>query len=102
MHSNKATSYIKEVQEAADKNELTYTKAATMEDLYLMNKGDEQIYGTQTAYVNDQYIIWPIKDVESINIRRKEAGFSQTVHEFAKELFGDNYVFKPVKLKDIK
>ncbi len=95
MHSNSIDKYINQVKEAAEKNELTYTVAATMEDLYLMNKGENQIYGTQTAYIDDKYIIWPIQDVESVNARRKEAGFKSTLQEYAKELFGDNYMYKP-------
>lgn len=102
MHSNRIPSFIEQVKEAAEKNELTYEKAAIMEDLYLMNKGEEQIYGSQTAYVNDKYVIWPIKEVESVNVRRKEAGFSKTVQEYAKELFGDDFTFEPIKLEDVK
>ena len=95
MHSNSIDKYIVQVKEAAERDELTYTIAATMEDLYLMNKGEDQIYGTQTAYVDEKYVIWPIKDVETVNVRRKEAGFTSTVQEYAKELFGDDYMFKP-------
>ncbi len=102
MHSNKINDYINIVKAAADKNELTYTKAAEMEDLYLMNKGEPQIYGTQTAYINDKVSIWPIKDVEGINYVRKDAGFTQTVQEYAKELFGEDYIFVALKMEDIK
>ncbi len=102
MHSNKANDYIDIIKTAADKNELTYTKAAEMEDLYLMNKGEPQIYGTQTAYINDKVSIWPIKDVEGINYVRKDAGFTQTVQEYAKELFGEDYIFAALKMEDVK
>lgn len=102
MHSNRVAKYINAVKEAAENNELTYSKAATMEDLYLMSKGEEQIYGTQTGYINNEVTIWPIKEVESVNIIRKEAGFTQTVQEYAKELFGPDYIFKPSKIEDTK
>lgn len=102
MHSNQIEKYIDKIKEAAEKNELTYTKAAEMEDLYLMNKGKEQIYGTQTAYIKDKVVIWPIKDVEGVNIVRKDAGFTQTIHEYAKELFGEDYIFEPINIKNVK
>ncbi len=102
MHSKSIKKYIDVVKEAAEKNEMTYVKAAEMEDLYLMNKGEEQIYGTQTAYVGESTVIWPIKDIEGINIIRKDAGFTQTVQEYAKELFGKDYIFEPTSIKDVK
>ena len=95
LHSNSIDNYIEEIREAAKYNEITLTLAATMEDLYLMNKGEDQIYGTQTAYIDEKYVIWPIKDVENVNERRKKAGFKLTLQEHAKELFGDEYMFKP-------
>ena len=98
MHSNKTDKYIDIVKNAAEQNELTYTLAATMEDFYLMNKGEEQIYGTQTAYIDENYVIWPIKNVKSVNSKRKYAGFSLTIQEYAKELFGKEYVFSNATL----
>ena len=95
LHSNSIDTYIEEIREAAKHKELTLTVAATMEDLYLMNKGEDQIYGTQTAYIDDKYVIWPIKDVENVNERRSKAGFKLTLQEYAKELFGEGYMFKP-------
>ncbi|MEE9349371.1 MAG: BT_3928 family protein [Flavobacteriaceae bacterium] len=102
MNSNNIDKYIEQIKSAAEKNEMTFSKAATMEDLYLMNKGEEQLYGTQTSYINDKISFWPIKDIEAINIRRKEAGFELTVQEYGKKLFGDDYVFEPTKMDDIK
>ncbi len=101
IHSNSIDKYIEEVKEAAEKNELTYSKAATMEDMYLKGQNKEQLYGTQSAYFNDKYIIWPIKDEESVNYRRKEAGFETTIYEYAKELFGDDYVYEPLTLNKV-
>ncbi|MCF6351194.1 MAG: DoxX family protein [Flavobacteriaceae bacterium] len=102
MHSEKIDKYIDLIKEAAEKNELTYTKVAAMEDLYLMHKGKPQIYGTQTAYINEKVTIWPIKDVEGVNIVRKDAGFTQTIQEYAKELFGEDYIFEPIKIEAVK
>jgi hypothetical protein len=102
MHSNKVDKYIEQVKAAAEKNELTYAKAAVMEDLYLMNQGKEQLYGTQTYDFGEETIIWPIKDVEAVNILRRDAGFSLTVYEYAKELFGKDYIFEPKTLAEVK
>ncbi len=102
INSNAIATHIERIKEAANKDELTYTKSATMEDMYLMNKGEKQLYGTQTVYFNGEYVIWPIKDIEAINVRRKEAGFSNTLQEYAKELFGKSYFFEPVSLEDIQ
>ena len=102
MHSNSVSRHIEAVKIAAENNELSYTKAATMEDFYLMSKGEEQIYGTQTGYINEEVTIWPIKEVEAVNVIRKEAGFGLTVQEYAKELFGADYIFEPSKIEDTK
>ena len=101
IHSNNIDKYIDIVKKAAENNELTFTQAAWMEDMYLMNQKKEQIYGTQTAYVGDKYIIWPIKEFESVNYLRKEAGFDLTIYEYAKELFGSDYVYEPISLEEV-
>ncbi len=100
-HSGNIGKYMTIIKKAAADNEMTYTKAAIMEDIYLMQQNKEQLYGTQTAYINDEYIIWPIKDFDALNYRRKEAGFDLTIYEYAKELFGSDYVFEPVSLEDV-
>ena len=69
--------------------------------MYLMSQRKEQIYGTQTAYVGGKYIIWPIKEFESVNYLRKEAGFDLTIYEYAKELFGSDYVYEPISLEEV-
>jgi len=100
-HSDDLELYIDDIKAAAENNEMTYTKAAILEDKLLVKQKKEQLYGTQTAYINDKYIIWPIKDIESLNYRRKEAGFDLTVYEYAKEVFGEDYVFEPVSLDEV-
>ena len=102
MHSKNVVKYIDLIKETAEKNEMSYPKAAEMEDLYLMSKGLPQKYGTQTAYINDEVTFWPIEDVEYVNTRRKEADFGLTVQQYAKELFGKDYVFEPITMKDAK
>ena len=101
IHSNNIDKYIDIVKKAAENNELTFTQAAKMEDMYLMSQKKERIYGTQTAYVRGKYIIWPIKEFESVNYLRKEAGFDLTIYEYAKELFGSDYVYEPISLEEV-
>ena len=81
---------------------MTYTKAAIMEDIYLVQQNKEQLYGTQIALIGNENIIWPIADFESINYRRKEAGFDLTVYEYAKAIFGEDYVFENQSFEVLK
>ena len=101
IHSNSIGKYLDAVKDAAEKNELTYTKAAAMEDMYLKEQHKPQKYGTQAAYINGKNIIWPIQDEESVNSLRKDVGFDLTVYEYAKELFGSDYVYEPVSIEEV-
>lgn len=103
QHSNKIDKYLPLIKEASSKNELRKKYAAMMEDRHLMENGKEQIFGTQgKTYFNDSIkFIWPIKDPETVNQRRKEAGFEDTVEEYAKLLFGEDFEYKPLTMKDI-
>jgi hypothetical protein len=78
-----------------------------MEDRLLMYEGKEQIYGTQGRTINinqpnQQNIIWPIADFENINKRRSEAGFTDTVEENAKHLFGQDFELKNLSVEDVE
>jgi hypothetical protein len=96
QHSNRIETYLPIVEKAARKKELPYTLYATMLDRSLVNKGREQLYGTQTKGFNIpdsasgkkkwKTIVWPIRDRKNVNRRRKLAGFDQTVEENAKRL----------------
>ena len=62
-----------------------------MLDRQLMYTGKEQIYGTQGTWRKlksgkQETFIWPIKDPETVNERRKKAGFTQTVEDNATRL----------------
>ncbi|GAA4271255.1 BT_3928 family protein [Aquimarina gracilis] len=96
QHSNKIGKYLPIIKEAGEKGELDRSSVAMMEDRHLMQQGLEQIYGTQgmtfTENTGSQIpMIWPIKDQESVNQRRKEAGFTETVEEYCERLFGVQY-----------
>lgn len=96
QHSNQIDTYLPVIERAAKKKELPFTLYALMLDRSLMQKGKEQVYGTQargfdavdsaTGKKQWRTIIWPIRDAKSVNRRRKQAGFDQTVEENAKRL----------------
>ena len=94
QHSKEIPNYLKVIKKAGKKNELSMEKVAIMEDRYLLEKGKEQIYGSQAKCINLQgkyaCIIWPIKNASKVNERRKKAGMKLTVEENAKRL-GINY-----------
>ena len=102
MHTNKVTKYKDLIMKAAENNQLSYPKAAEMQDLFLMRKGYPQIYGTQIAEINGEDKIWPIAEVDGVNIRRKYANFSQTVQQYAKSIFGKNYWFVPTTMDEVR
>jgi hypothetical protein len=65
-----------------------------MEDRLLMWEGKEQLYGTQWVSIPvydiggnqigiSATVVWPIKDPDKVNERRKQAGFVQTVEQDA-------------------
>lgn len=91
QHSNKIDKYLPLFRKASENGDLKKTALAMMEDRNLMEKGLPQIYGTQVhgrpnkkgVYV---YIVWPIKNPDSVNIRRKEIGFTETVEKYAEQL----------------
>jgi hypothetical protein len=92
----KIQQYFPLVEQAGKKGELPYSLVAKMQDRLLMMNNEKQIYGTQatglqilnpeTGKKEFQWIVWPIKDPENVNKRRKEAGFDDTVEENAKRL----------------
>jgi hypothetical protein len=91
QHSNTATieKYLPQMEALAKQGEASATDAAKMRDRLLMFQGKKQIYGTQAAgWVRPEggHVIWPIEDVEHVNDRRKEVGFTTTVDEYAKQL----------------
>lgn len=91
QHSNTETieKYLPQMEALAKKGEASATDAAKMRDRLLMFQGKKQIYGTQAAsWVRPEgkQVIWPIEDVENVNKRRKQVGFTTTVEENAQKL----------------
>lgn len=94
QHSEAIEKYLPLIKEAGEKGEIPASYAAMMEDRYLMNLGKEQVYGTQawgsplknSPDEEQVYIIWPIKDPETVNQRREAIGFKTTVEEYAEQM----------------
>lgn len=96
QHSNKIEKYLPLIKEAGQQGELPFRLVAMMEDRFLMQQNKAQIYGTQgtTRRANTSNpisLIWPIKDAEKVNQRRKEAGFNETVEQYCERLLGVPY-----------
>jgi len=102
QHSDKIGKYLDMMKEASNNGELSNRMVATMEDRYLMQQGKEQIYGTQgMTYETGKEFIWPIKDPENVNQRRKEMGYDSTIEEYAQALYGDAFVYMVLTLNDV-
>ena len=98
QHSDPETmgKYLPMIKEAGEKGELHQAYVATMEDRYLMHSGKPQIYGSQsfgytvkdaeTGEDINELVIWPIKNPELVNERRKDLGFKLTIEEYARQL----------------
>lgn len=104
QHSDKIQEYIPLIREAGEKKELPFRLVAMMEDRYLVGQNKEQIYGTQVTCQplkngKKECFVWPIRDPEKVNERRRKAGFDQTVEENAKRL---GTVYRMVKLSEVK
>jgi peroxiredoxin/uncharacterized membrane protein YphA (DoxX/SURF4 family) len=100
QHSNKIGEYLPLIKEAGKEGELPFRLVAMMEDRYLMEQGKMQIYGTQgMTYNNTPNMIWPIEDHENVNQRREEAGFIQTIEQYGKDLFGDDFEYEVLTLE---
>ena len=101
QHSEKIPDYLDLMKEAGKNGELPFRNVAMMEDRYLMGENKEQIYGTQgmTYFIDGEEVgfMWPIKDAENVNQRRKEAGFTQDIEEYSLEL---GITYKPVTLEE--
>lgn len=103
QHSEKIPQYFHLIKKAGDDGELPYRFVAMMEDRLLMQEGKPQIYGTQGKSYDDERgsFIWPIENPESVNERRMEAGFTSTIEEYAKNLFGEDFEYIALTMEDV-
>lgn len=107
QHSNNIDAYIDLIEKAAKENELPYRQYAMMLDRHLMGQNKPQVYGTQgSSYFfgtpNQMSFIWPIKNVDSVDILRKEAGFESTMIANAKRMFGPDFEFKDMSVTEVE
>jgi len=91
------------IKRAAVQGELPFRLYAMMLDRYLMDENKEQIYGSQGACRTlkngkTEWIIWPVKDADHVNARRKAAGFDNTVESNASSL---QIHYRKVSLKEV-
>lgn len=108
QHSPKINQYLPMIKKAAETQELPFMLYAMMLDRQLMQENKEQIYGTQGASFfhtkngkqETVSLIWPIKDFDNVNKLRKEAGFSETIEDYAKGLFGNEFILKKYTLEE--
>ncbi len=101
QHSNKISDYLDLMKDAGKKDEIPFSMVAMMEDRYLMSQEKEQIYGTQgMKYGDAPAFIWPIKNAAQVNERRRDAGFSMDVEEYAQRLFGENFIYTEISLEE--
>lgn len=94
--------YLDTIKKAAKNKQLPFTLVAALEDKYLMSEGKEQIYGTQAVITASGSFIWPVKDADTLNVRRKEAGFTMPIEEYGKALLGEDYIYQAVALSDVQ
>ncbi len=101
---DKIPAYLPLIKGAAAAGEISMRSAAMMEDRFLMNEGEPQVYGTQGMSFDDERgsFIWPIANPETVNERRLKVGYDQTIEEYSKLLFGDDFVYKVLTIEDIK
>lgn len=103
QHSKVIDKYLPVIEKAAKEKELRFELYAMMLDRSLMFGDKEQIYGTQgtgfsvknptTGKWERLSLIWPIKEPQTVNAKRKAAGFGETVEENAKTLGIEYKVF---------
>ncbi|ROH95562.1 DUF6624 domain-containing protein [Chryseobacterium daecheongense] len=108
QHSPKINQYLPLIKKAAEEKELPFRLYAMMLDRQLVQEDKEQIYGTQARSFTTTkdgktemvWIIWPIKDFINVNRLREEAGFGQTVQDYAQGMLGKDFVFKNYTLEE--
>lgn len=106
QHSDKIDQYLPLIRKAAEEGEIANTSLAMMEDRNLMDKGLEQIYGTQIKGQADKegewiYFLWPVKDPEKVNSLRKNMGIKSTVEEYLDRMDMEIKFYKLDEIDDL-
>ncbi len=106
QHSNKIDQYLPLIRKAAEDGEIANTSLAMMEDRNLMDKGLEQIYGTQIkGKANKEgewiFFLWPVKDPENIDSLRKSAGFDSSIGEYLEAMEVEQKFYRLSEIDDL-
>lgn len=106
QHSDKIDQYLPLIRKVAEEGEISKTSLAMMEDRNLMVKGLEQIYGTQIkGKANKEgkwiFFLWPVKNPETINILRKNAGFDTTIEEYLEVMEVESKFYRLNEIDDL-
>ena len=67
--------YLPTLEQAAKNGDLKATQIAMMKDRTLMEDGRSQVYGTQVTKKEGEWILYDLKNPETVNKRRAEMGF---------------------------
>lgn len=78
-------SYLPLLRESVEMGESEGWHLAFLEDRILMRRNKKQVYGTQTIWDKEigQLRVYPIQDVENVNIRREQIGL-EPIEDYAK------------------
>lgn len=101
QHSNKIGDYIEDIKKAGVNGELPMRLVAMMEDRYLSEQDRPQVYGTQGVNYGTGDFIWPVADPDNVNQLRAKAGFTQTIEEYAQDLFGEDFEYKVYAVEEV-
>jgi len=106
QHSDRIDDFLPQIKIAAETGELPFRLYAMMLDRSLMDQGMPQRYGTQAMTYfwgtpEEVSLIWPIEDPENVNARRKEAGYGQTIEEYALDIL-DGEPYKIYTLEEVR
>ncbi len=106
QHSDRIDEFLPQIEIAAATGELPFGLYAAMLDRSLSNQGLPQRYGTQAMTYfwgtpEEVSLIWPIEDPGRVNERRKEAGYSQTVEEYALDIL-DGAPYREYTLEEVR
>jgi hypothetical protein len=95
--------YLDVLKKAGREGQLPFTLVAELEDRYLMREGKPQVYGTQ-AWVTSKHgtFIWPITEPDTVNYRRKNAGFTLKITDYAKELIESDHEYTAMTVAQIE
>lgn len=100
QHSNLETQekYLPLLEQKAREGEADWADVALMKDRVLMNKGENQLYGSQVYFEKEagEYKVWPIENEAGVAHRRKLVGLNP-LHEYLK-YWGIQYEFHPKPL----